>query len=151
LDDLQFELFTLGSKGYCCSQILVILALRERGEENPGLVRSMAGLCHGIGGCGGVCGVLTGAAALLGLYAGKGTDDETESDRLPLMLSELHDWFSAIASDRHGGINCTDILGEEACREPDPERCGGLLLETYDQVLAILEDNGFDPDGSVHG
>ena len=36
-------------QGFCCSQLLMLLMLQARGEENPALVRSLQGLCHGIG------------------------------------------------------------------------------------------------------
>lgn len=43
-------------QGFCCSQLLMLLMLQARGEENPALVRSLQGLCHGIGHSEGDCG-----------------------------------------------------------------------------------------------
>lgn len=48
-------------QGFCCSQLLMLLMLQARGEENPALVRSLQGLCHGIGHSEGDCGLLPAA------------------------------------------------------------------------------------------
>lgn len=48
LDDLQMEMLSLEGKGYHCSQILILLALRQTGgERNDSLIRSMGGLSSG--------------------------------------------------------------------------------------------------------
>lgn len=147
MNDVMFEMVTLGSQGYCCSQILMILALKARSSENPELVRAMAGLCHGAGTCAGTCGVLTGAACVIALYAGKGTDGETESERLQLMLDELNEWFAEAVGGTCGGTACSDIVGDADCRTPDPDRCGKILADTCERVWSILEENGFELTG----
>ena len=63
-------------QGFCCSQLLMLLMLQARGEENPALVRSLQGLCHGIGHSEGDCGLLPGGACVLALLCGKGADEE---------------------------------------------------------------------------
>jgi C_GCAxxG_C_C family probable redox protein len=135
----------LAGKGYCCSQILMILALEEQAKSEPDLVRSMAGLCHGVGGSGGVCGVLTGAACVLSLYGAKGSDEEQADRCLPLMLTELVDWFTDEVSPQYGGILCSEIMGDADVRTLDLKRCGNIAIETYDKIMQILVDNGFDP------
>ena len=113
---MLYEVITieLSGKGYCCSQIMLILGLEEMDRENPDLIRAMAGLCMGVGNSGGTCGVLSGASCLLSLHAGKGSDDEEPHEKLPLMLSELTDWFSERAGGEYGGITCAHIMGEGA-------------------------------------
>ncbi|WP_147820874.1 DVU_1555 family C-GCAxxG-C-C protein [Salidesulfovibrio onnuriiensis] len=143
LDDSGLRMMELAGKGYCCSQIVVLLALDELGRDNPDLVRAASGLCMGMGGCSGPCGVHTGAALVLGLHAGKGTDMETQDDKLPLMLEELRDWF-AEATAPYGGMSCGDILDGE-CGQPHQSRCGGLLSAVSAQVRRILAEHGLDP------
>ncbi|WP_319543277.1 DVU_1555 family C-GCAxxG-C-C protein [uncultured Pseudodesulfovibrio sp.] len=143
LDDTGLKMMELGGKGYCCSQILILLALDEMGRENPDLIRAASGLCNGLGDCSGLCGVYTGAAMLLGLYGGKGEDMEESVDVLPLMLEELRDWFAA-ATTQYGGMACRDIL-DGRCGQPDAARCGGLVSAAYAQVREILVNNGLDP------
>lgn len=142
MDDAGLAIMELAGKGYCCTQIMLLLALGEMGRENPDLVRAASGLCDGMGDCSGPCGVLSGAAMVLGLYAGKGTDIEEAAEVLPLMQEELRDWFSA-ASDRFGGTACRDIL-DGRCGQPDPSRCGGLMNQASARVREILVNNGFD-------
>ena len=148
LDDTSFALMELSHKGYFCSQILLILALRAQGKENPGLVRALSGLSRGTAQQKGVCGTLTGAACLLAYHAAKGTDEEQESERLPAMLEELWDWFEETHGSRFRGITCAQILADGA---KPRERCGPLVLEAYQKCQAILVANGFDPLEDAHG
>jgi len=142
-DDAGLRMLELAGKGYCCTQIMVLLALDETGGENPGLVRAASGLCNGLGDCSGPCGVYTGAALVLGMYAGKGSDTEDADERMPVLLESLRDWFAA-ATLQYGGTACGDIL-EGKCGQPDSAKCGGLLSAASAQVRTILAENGFDP------
>jgi len=147
IDDLTIRMLQLSQKGYGCSQIMLLLLLELRGEENPDLVRSMAGLAYGCGAGRATCGTLTGGCCALALYAGKGGDDESGSERLMLMLQELSDWFEQQVGGRHGGTACETIVGLEgpaAARQ----RCGAIVADTYAKVLEILDANGFDPSGA---
>lgn len=144
MNDILFKMLELSARGYCCSQIMLLLALDNLDRENPDLVRAMAGLCLGSGG--GVCGVLPAAACLIALYAGKGEEQETENEKMALMLAELNDWFGEYASAKYTGIKCEEILGETP-NHPDMSRCGELVADTYLKVMALLVSNGFDPSG----
>ncbi len=144
LDDIGLEMLRLSGAGYCCSQIFVKLALDEMGRDNPDLVRAMAGLCRGMGDCSGPCGVLAGAACVLGLHTGKGHDMEQPEEHFDLMMEELNDWFRQRCDEPHGGIACGQIMNGD-CSAPNPSICGALLSETYALVRAILAENGFDP------
>lgn len=143
MDDLSLTLLQLHAKGYNCSQILLLLGLDMTGRDNPDLVRAVGGLGTGMGG-GQTCGVLSGAVCLVSYYAGKGADGEHPHDRLPLMISELVDWFRNHACGGYGGIRCSDILGEDA-GTPDTERCGGLIAQAWNKSLELLQDSGIDP------
>ena len=125
MDETMIRMMQLGQQGYSCSQIMMLLGLQVRAESNPGLVRAMAGLAYGCGSGHGTCGVLTGGCCLLALYAGKGSDEETESDRMGLM-------------------SCDAIVGESG-PEASRQRCGTILAATYAKVMEILSTNGIDP------
>jgi len=143
MDDTMIRMMRLAQKGYTCSQILILLALEARGEQNPALVRAAAGLAYGCGTGKGTCGVLTGGSCVIALFAGKGSDEEQESEKFLLMLQDLSDWFSDHVGSQYGGIECQAILGEEgpaAARQ----KCGAILAETYAKVMEILIYNGFD-------
>jgi hypothetical protein len=144
MNDLDATLLSLSVRGYCCSQILLRLALDLQGRENPELIRATAGLCNGLGQGAGTCGVLTGAACVLGLYVGKGQDDETPDQCMDLMLAELTEWFTERVQMDAPGIRCEDILGGPD-RKPDLGRCGRLLQDTWIKTLEILQHNEIDP------
>jgi hypothetical protein len=149
-DDLTTDILRLAHAGYCCSQILMRLALDLQGRDDPDLVRAMAGLCRGLSQGSQTCGVLTGAACVLGLYAGKGVDGEAEHERLPVMLEELTDWFSQTACAGLPGVRCQDILGGPD-QPPDTTRCGGLVADGWLKVVEILTENGLDPTEARDG
>lgn len=148
MDDIGFRLLQLGHKRYCCSQILLILALENQGKSDPDLVRSMAGLGHGIGYSGELCGALSGAACMLALYGAKGADDEDEDPRFQAMLSDLVEWFRQTVGQAYGGICCTNILGDDPNIQPDVSRCGRIVADTYARAMEILLEQGFDPTAS---
>jgi C_GCAxxG_C_C family probable redox protein len=141
MDDLMFRMMELKSKGFYCSQIMMLLALENQDKTNEDLVRSMAGLAFGVG-IGDVCGAFTGGACILSLYAGKGTEEEEEHFRLMGMLHELGDWFGETFAGQYGGISCDAISEDGSLRN---ERCGGVVAATYQKVLEILVENEFDP------
>ncbi|MFT5700081.1 MAG: hypothetical protein ACI8ZB_002952 [Desulforhopalus sp.] len=141
MNEYDIDILRLAGAGYCCSQIVVQLALEIQGVDNPGLLRAMAGLCNGFPSMDGSCGAASGAACLIAYYGGKGALDEEESDRLPLMLAELSDWFKEYTAPRFSGIRCSDIVEGG---QLDAVVCGGLVGECYGRALMILVENGFD-------
>jgi|AMWB02.1.fsa_nt_gi hypothetical protein len=145
MDEVMLEMLRLSRMGYSCAQILLLLGLALRGEENPGLVRAMAGLAYGCGGGEGSCGALTGGCCLIGLYAAKGREEETAAETFPLMVQELSDWFGEQVGCVHGGIRCRDILGDDRAGAVPDNRCGPIVAQTYAKVLALLTAHGMDP------
>ena len=141
MDQTMLRMMELSYNGYYCSQILLILALEAQGKENPDLIRALGGLANGYGNEEGVCGVLTGAACLLGLYGGKGTDGEYEDEILKYMLNDLMVWFERTVGGRYGGITCGMIVGD---RTEVRQRCGAVVAETYAYVTELLAASGYD-------
>lgn len=142
MNQYDVEIMRLAGQGFCCSQIVMHLALDLQGSENPGLIRALNGLCHGFGSERGACGALLGAVCLLGYHAGKGTAEQAVDERLPLMRSELAAWFEQEASSRFGGITCNHIAPEV---KPRPGVCGTLVAECLSQALTLLLNYGFEP------
>ncbi|MDD2319609.1 MAG: C-GCAxxG-C-C family protein [Geobacteraceae bacterium] len=140
MDEMMFRMMELKSKGFYCSQIMMLLALEAQEKENPDLIRAMAGLAFGVG-VGEVCGALTGGACILSLYAGKGTEEDEEHGRLMSMLHELGEWFRVTFTGQYGGISCDAISEDGSLRN---ERCGAVVAATYQKVLEILIENDFD-------
>jgi len=147
MDETLIEIAPLAAQGYCCSQILGLLALRAQGRENPELVRSLSGLCHGLGACRetgcGTCGILTGGACVLGLYFGKGRTEEQPRERADLAQAGFVDWFVERTRRQYGGSACADILGDDS-GTPNLARCGALLAEAWAKLVELLAENGLD-------
>jgi hypothetical protein len=144
MDNAMIRILEMAHKGYNCSQILMLLALEAKGEQNADLVRAVGGLAYGCGTGKGTCGVLTGAACVLALFAGKGSDEEKESDRFLLMLQDLSEWFHEHVGGQYGGVECQAVVGDEG-PIASMQTCGAILAETHAKVVDILVANGFDP------
>ncbi len=142
-DEIVMQMIELAEKEYNCSQILMILALRQEGEENPGLVRAMSGLGDGCGFFQETCGIMTGAASLLGWYAGKGSDKEKESEKLLPMLQDLGDWFQEEIGAKYSGTRCRDIAGDLVGTPECKQICGGIIFQTHSKLNEILANNSF--------
>ncbi|HVP48154.1 MAG TPA: C-GCAxxG-C-C family protein [Bryobacteraceae bacterium] len=130
-------------RGFGCSQILALMALEAQGRENPELVRAMSGLLLGMG-CGKICGALTGGCCVLGMYAGKGTEDTNADPRLQSMLERFVEWFEVEFEGRFGGINCSDIVQDDAHLRMT--RCPVIVSETLNKLREILAENDFQFD-----
>ena len=135
-----FLMYKLASQGYCCSQILMLMDLEERGIENTELVKSMAGLCVGTGGSGRTCGIVTGGACLIGNYAGKGSLEDHNDPNLSKMILEYMEWFEG----ENGSMDCGDIVGVDSLKDIRtnmvyPVKCGNLMSSSYRKLKEILE------------
>ena len=142
MTDAMLRMIQLAQQGFHCSQILLFMGLEAQGKVNADVIRTMTALAGGIGFSGDVCGALTGGACLLGLYAGRGTPEEEEDQRLNVMIGELVDWFTQGYGATYGGIHCESILGDDPRNQST--RCPSLVLGTYEKVMALLSENGFD-------
>jgi len=141
MDDTSLQIMQLTAQGFCCSQIMMQLTLADMGEENIPLVRAMAGLCEGAS-TGDLCGVASGSACIMALYAAKGSSEETVLDSYPLLLAQFMDWYKDNASS-WGGIRCDDIIDFNGGRKP--EVCGDMMVRAREMILQILAENDIDP------
>ena len=144
MDELD-QLMQLRQQGFYCSQILILQGLEMMGKENPDLVRAMHGLAGGLGFSGELCGALSGGAALVGLYAGKGTPEQTEDARLDFMVMDLVKWFKNEYGEYFGGIRCAEILAGDSKNQSI--RCPMLLTGVLQKVKDLLVENGYDLSG----
>ncbi len=149
MNPMLAEILPYARKGYCCSQILVLLLLNASGQENPALVRAMQGLCHGMGASEGPCGLLSGGGAVLGCIAGKGEDMEDAHPAFSPLVSEYQQWF-ANRTQRYGGLLCHQVvegLSQDAGfaapaqgEQPNQSLCGELLAECWEAICQLLEN-----------
>ncbi len=139
------QLIQFRQQGFYCSQMILLQGMEQTGKTNPDLVRAMHGLAGGLGFSGELCGALMGGAALLGLYAGKGTPEQEEDPRLDFMIQDLVKWFKAEYSETFGGIRCEEILAGDA--QNRMTRCPLMVSGVIQKVNELLVENGFDLSG----
>ena len=144
MDDAN-KLMALRKQGFYCSQMIMLQGLEQLGISDPALIRAMQGLAGGLGFSGELCGALTGGAALLGLYAGKGVPQQEEDPRLNLMVKNLVNWFISEYSSQFGGIRCRDILAGND--QNKTTRCPLLVNSVLQKANELLLENGFDLGG----
>ncbi len=153
MNPILLEILPLIREGYCCSQLLMHLLLQGAGQENAALLRAMHGLCFGMGGTEGPCGLLSGGACILGCFAGRGAVEEHAHASLAPMVHEYQQWF--IEHTRTSGL-CYQILesfeqqdeqaltmqsrqSTQSRQSPQHAQCGELLATCWKKILEILE------------
>lgn len=141
MSDTGFRIAELLLAGMKCSDVVMQLALDARGEANPALIKAMSGLAFGVG-SGANCGAFTGGACVLGLVLGRDEPDGTDDPRLAAALEEFGGWFQAAMVDRHGGINCADIMRFDEVRRRSI--CPALIGEVWEKVNDALAEQGAD-------
>ena len=109
----------LHAQGYCCSQIIVEMALEAAGDENPELINAMRGLCKGLH-AGHVCGTLSAA----------------ERDLIPRLV----EWLDMTYTEAYCGTDCKTILGDDPMNRI--ERCPKIMAETYEKCRELLSEIG---------
>jgi C_GCAxxG_C_C family probable redox protein len=145
MDDTAFKVFKLSASGFCCTQIIIKLALDAEEKENTDLIRAVNGLCRGLGGTQKTCGVLTGGIAVLGLYAGKGSETEYPKEAYAPMVAEFIKWFE----EEFKSTECVDIIGvcsftDENSNESYMLKCGDILLKSYQKLQEILAEYDYE-------
>jgi C_GCAxxG_C_C family probable redox protein len=132
----------LSANRFCCSQILISLALKLKGCENDEisreLLRAMSGLCRGMGNSGKNCGALTGGACAIGLLCGRGEIDEVPHGMLDEMIRELIKWFE----DEYGSAECYAITGGD--KQKRRELCPIIIRSTFENAVRIMLENGVE-------
>jgi hypothetical protein len=93
----------------------------------------------GLGFSGKLCGVLTGGCCVLALHAGRGAPEESEDPRLTLMICDLVAWFEQEYGSQFGGIDCGDILNDDARNKLT--RCPVIVMAVSRKVEEILAAN----------
>ncbi|ATW25742.1 C-GCAxxG-C-C family protein [Candidatus Formimonas warabiya] len=122
MEDYQLRILSLKNKGYCCSQIMVQLALDLLEKDNEELVNSMKGLCNGLQ-SGELCGCLSAGAVALTMLL---PEDDVRA------TMELVDWFH----NTYGTVNCSELLEGKV----KAEVCPAILCRTYEKIREIYDE-----------
>lgn len=129
-DDAQIR--QMAQEGKCCSQIIIAMALKYKGQDNPVMIEAARGLCKGLH-TWRICGVLSAAAMAFALF-----DQENAAKH---MIPQLFEWFGDNVKNEFGGESCQEITGGK----PKPEVCIELVIKTWLEIKSILGEFGFDP------
>lgn len=145
MDDTAFRVYKLASSGFCCTQIMLILALEEEEKENTDLIKASNGLCGGINFTQKTCGVITGGIGIIGLYGGKGQQKEFYKENFKIMMDEYMSWFE----EEFESTECGDIIGIQSISDDGgkikyPVKCGDILQKSYKKVQEILFKYGYE-------
>ncbi|WP_319495748.1 DVU_1555 family C-GCAxxG-C-C protein [uncultured Cohaesibacter sp.] len=124
-----------------CSHIMMILALEAAGRQDPNLVRAMSGLAVGMG-QGMTCGILSAGCCVVGMLAGKASEEESEDSRFVDILEEFGGWFKHRCSEEYGGCSCSDIMQFDLNLRA--QRCPALISESWQKLNEILERYDLD-------
>jgi len=130
-DDVRIR--NLQQQGYCCTQIMLKMGLEDAGlPEEPALIKAAAGLCGGMH-SGLVCGILSGACALLALLL---------PEKTAALCSKITEWFSNEFKAENDSIDCKDLIpGGDLDRFV---KCPRMLAATYAKVKELLEEHDFE-------
>ncbi|SMP51883.1 DVU_1555 family C-GCAxxG-C-C protein [Anoxynatronum buryatiense] len=144
MNEIEIKMFQLVNAGFCCTQVMMKLALEEEEKENEDLIRAVGGLCKGIGGRQKTCGVLTGGIAIIGLYAGKGNVAEYPQSNYGSMVEDYINWFEEVFKS----LECMDIIGVHNFTDHEnnvyPLKCGDILVKSYVKLQEILKDYDYE-------
>ncbi|RBP66014.1 C_GCAxxG_C_C family probable redox protein [Alkalibaculum bacchi] len=142
-NETAFKVFKLSAIGYCCTQIMLKMALDDEDTVNEDLIRSVNGLCNGIAGRQKTCGILIGGIMILGLYAGRGKDEEYYKENYGDMVHEFTDWFE----EEFESIDCVDLIGVNKFDDGENSymiKCGNIIEKSYEKVIELLTENGYE-------
>lgn len=135
--DIETRLLELAGQGMACSQMLMIMALEEGGIECPDAVRTVSGLCGGLGYCGRECGALTGGCCVLSFFAGKGSPEEEANLEFLTVIREYVDWFVKTYGEEDGMCSCQTIIGGNF--DLAGSVCLPMVGDCYEKILELME------------
>jgi C_GCAxxG_C_C family probable redox protein len=129
-------------KGFTCSSAVLSAFSEELGLDSGTAKKIACGFGAGISKSGNICGAVSGAILVIGLKYGKtkqGDDAATEKTRA--LVREFMQEFG----QRHGSVNCTDLLGYNLSKPDEYVKARDSTLfvtkcpELVSDAAAILE------------
>ena len=134
--------------GYNCAQSVLMTMCEHWNVENELIPKIASGFGGGIGRCGSVCGVLTGAVMALGIKFGSNAAPAEKRRQVYSVSGKLVKQFEK----RHGTVYCRDLIGydlydpkewERAKQEEVVEKtCVHFAREAVEALLDLTEGSG---------
>jgi C_GCAxxG_C_C family probable redox protein len=128
--------------GFTCSSAVFSAFSKELGLDPVTAKKIACGFGAGISKTGNTCGAVSGAILVIGLKHGKTTQgDDVATEKTRALVREFMREFA----DRHGSINCTELLGFDLSNPDEYEKAreSGLFFTRCPDLVrdasAILE------------
>lgn len=121
------EVKELFREGFSCSQAVFTPFAVEAGVDREKALKLSQVLGGGVSHMGLLCGAVGGALLVIGLHFGRSRADDKAAKELTYQLAQE---FCRRFSEKHGSINCTDLLG---CSLKTPQ---GLALASEKNLFA---------------
>ncbi len=136
--EINQKISEYSTKGYCCSQMMLLLSHILRDIEDEHTIKAMAGLGGGMH-LQYNCGALTGGACLLASYGAAGENDTEPRFDYKTAIKSLGEWFK----NEYGSVDCKDIIGENTPEKA--KKCPLIIEGTFEKCLEILKEYNIDP------
>ena len=128
--------------GFTCSSAVFSTFSAELGLDPEAAKKISCGFGAGISKTGNICGAVSGAIMVIGLKYGKTKEgDDAATEKTRALVREFMQEFT----ERHGSVNCTELLGYNLSNPEEYEKARDNKLfvtkcpELVSDATAILE------------
>jgi len=128
--------------GFTCSSAVFSTFSAELGLDPEAAKKISCGFGAGISKTGNICGAVSGAIMVIGLKYGKTKEgDEAATEKTRALVRKFIQEFT----ERHGSVNCTELLGNNLSKPEEYEKARESKLfvtkcpELVGDAAAILE------------
>ena len=128
--------------GFACSSAVFSSFSEELGLDPETAKKISCGFGAGISKTGNICGAVSGAIMVIGLKYGKTKEgDDAATEKTRALVREFMQEFT----ERHGSVNCTELLGYNLSNPEEYEKARDNKLfvtkcpELVSDATAILE------------
>lgn len=130
------------AKGYVCAQTVMKAGLALTNQQNDGLIKALNALGGGCYTRKSTCGALIGGCCVIGFYAGRAQDNETQSELLIPMTREFVAWFEDAYGAKYNGMDCAAIRkpNEDGLEE---RPCNAIIFAACQKACEIIKKYGF--------
>lgn len=138
--DLYERIAELGSMGYHCSQMMMIMTLETIGEEKSTACKSSGWSWRRNRLLWRYMRMSDRRCLSIGYFLGNLAPEEKEDIQMKPAVQELYQWFREKTEEEFGVFYCKDITHLDW--GVIMERCPALIAETYMKVMEILTERG---------
>ncbi len=132
LNDNAEKAVSLFQDGFSCSQAVLSAFSNSYGLDESTALKISSPFGGGIGGCGNLCGAVSGALMVIGLAYGRIKADDFDAKEKCYQATNL---FLKLFSEKHGSTICRELLGIDISTED------GKILAKEKNCSRVICDN----------